>query len=315
MAACVAMVVGAPTLASADAVSLCAEGIPDSLTPEMRLELVARGHQVVLSCEGEGWVVGIEDASLAEVWVWVRDAHGARRRSRVPRSLDAVDGRALGIAAATLMDAMEPTPPVEPDPEDPRAEVDGEGQAGGSGGEGSESGEGDDPDDPDPDQVDEPDPPDLVPSSRSLTPDTILMAGGTGAIARIAERVGGGGGFVGIGRHASATARLDGGLAFLAGPAAVTLSVWVGLKRVWGLDRSRWFEVGGALRYAQEIRTDVAGGPRIGIGLGMHLGYQRGLSRYLRLYWRVSAAPLVLAQQDPEVGAIGLFSFGVVVAP
>jgi len=301
-----ALVLGAARVRAQEPdVALCVEGIPDGLVPEMRLELVARGHRVDLACEGGAWVVGVEDATLAEVWVWARSADGTRRRTRVPRSMDVVEGRALGIAAATLMLQMqrEADTPRESDVDPNELEAV------------EPAVREEDPAEeelPTEDEVEAER--ELVRSSRALTPDTVVMLAAAGAVGRLEQRHGGAGGLFGVGRHVAATARIDAGVTLLGAPGLALLGVFVGLTRVWKLAPKQWFELGGALHYAQEIRVD-GGGPRIGVGAGTHLGMQQGLTDRLRFYWRLSGAPLILLRETPRVGGQGVLAVGVTVAP
>lgn len=287
-------------------VALCTRDLPEALVSEMRLELIARGHRVALACNGDGWVVGIEAATLAEVWVWARSLEGERRRTRLARSLDDVDGRALGIAAATLMEeggvandtrvVSDPTPDPEPE---------------------SESESEPEPE-PEPESESEPEPeppaPVVVGSSRSIARDSVLMVAAASVGGRLDERYVGVGGIFGFGRHLSATARLDvGAQVFFGVPRRILAGAWVGLTRVWARAPQSWLEVGGSLRYAQDIRIgDTA---RVGIGPDAHFGYQRAFASRFRLYLRISGAPLVVLGRSPTLGAEGLAVLGFMVTP
>ncbi len=305
----VLLLLAAPSLARAEPIAVCADGIPDDLLLEMRLELVARGHAVRLGCTHDGWTVGIEAASLAEVWVWARHADGRTRRSRIPRSLDGVDGRALGIAAATVLSeedrAPHPTTATEPETE-------------GSDGESAAVDDGDEGDEPDEDdrggETPTVEPPEIVRSSRALTPDTVVFLGGAGTFGRLEERHWGAGALFAIGRHLRATVRLDAGLVATGAPGRGILGAWVGLTRVWRPGALRWLEVGAALRYAQDLVLD-GNGARIGVGAETHIALQRKLAVGGRLFWRLSAAPLVALRAAPRIGAEAVLSFGMVITP
>ncbi len=283
------------------AVALCTRDLPDSLVSEMRLELIARGHRVVLACNGDGWVVGIEAATLAEVWVWTRSLEGERRRTRLARSLDDVDGRALGIAAATLMmmdESTEGRPGEEAEPEverEPEVEPEPE------------------PEEAEPHQP-EPPAPVVASSTRSIERDSVLMVAGAALAGRLDERYLGVGGIFGYGRHLRATVRLDlGAQVFFGVPRRLLAGAWVGLTRVWARSDKSWLEVGGSLRYAQDIRIgDTA---RVGIGPDAHFGYQRRFASRFRLYLRISGAPLVVLGRSPQLGAEGLAVLGFMVTP
>lgn len=298
-----ALLLATPALAAAEPIALCADGIPDDLLLEMRLELVARGHQVSLACSHQGWTVGIDSASLAEVWVWAHHGDGRRRRSRIPRSLDAVDGRALGIAAATVLSEEDHAPadpseshererdPIETEPvDDPYPEAD--------------------PEPVDPETAELP----TVRSSRALTPDTVVFLGGAGTFGHLEERHGGGGALFAIGRHLRATVRLDAGVVATGARGRALLGAWVGLTRVWRPAAVRWLEVGAALRYAQDIVLD-GNGARIGVGAETHVALQRKLPIGGRLFWRLSAAPLIALRDGPRFAAEAVLSFGMVITP
>ena len=330
LASALGLLSGAPRAqAQAEPVTLCTAGIPEALVPEMRLELVARGHRVAVACAApEGWLVGIEAPSLAEVWVVAR-RDGRTRRSRVPRSLDAVDGRALGIAAATLLGEEDPTAPrvdgdptatsvegseggSEPGTRDPHAAATRAGV--GSGDPDVESEPETDPEpDPDPEPDLEPEPEELVISSRALTPDMVVFVGAAGVVGRLVERHGGLGGLFAIGRHLLASVRLDAGAALSGWKERVLLGAWVGLTRVWRPVTRTWVEVGGALRYAQDIA--FGGGARIGVGPEAHVALQRKPGVGGRFFCRLSGAPLIYLHEDPTFGAEGVLSLGWVITP
>ena len=291
--------------AAIESAALCTEGIPPALVPQMRLELVARGHAVVLDCASEGWVVGIEAPSLAEVWVWARRGDGRKRRSRVPRSLDDVDGRALGIAAATLLGEEDPEPPADrgrTDPVAPPAR------------RSDESPVTETPPEAAPPSPEVPLAQTQVVSSRALGPDMVVFLAAAGAFGRLEERHWGLGGLFGIGRHLRATARIDAGLFVLGAPARALGGAWVGLTRVWRRAPRLWFEVGGAFRYAQDVRVDGAGA-RIGVGPEAHIAVQRGVPSAGRFLWRLAVAPLVFLRSAPRLGAEVVMAAGWVLTP